>query len=86
MQMVETFARVRDDWIADDLAGWLAPNAVYPGVAAAVAEAMCAHETYIVTTKQAGSNALSLMQTACDAVCTFHPQLSFVCRLRTRRY
>jgi hypothetical protein len=50
--MVTTFAKVRDDWIAADLAGWLAPNAIYDGVATAVAAAVQHDETYIVTTKQ----------------------------------
>eukprot|EP00775_Hariotina_reticulata_P011464 gene11464-11610_t len=44
---------VRDDWIAEDLAGWLAPNRIYPGVADAVKAAMQKDEVHIVTTKQA---------------------------------
>ena len=27
--------KIRDDWMAADMAGWLAPNAIYPGVAEA---------------------------------------------------
>ncbi|KAG2501909.1 hypothetical protein HYH03_000407 [Edaphochlamys debaryana] len=51
--MVELFGRVRDDWIASDLAGWLAPNRIYAGVADPVRAAMQHHQVYIVTTKQA---------------------------------
>lgn len=50
--MVELFGRVRDDWIAADLAGWLAPNRIYDGVADPVRTALAAHHVYIVTTKQ----------------------------------
>eukprot|EP00241_Pyramimonas_parkeae_P012464 CAMPEP_0114246426 /NCGR_PEP_ID=MMETSP0058-20121206/12454_1 /TAXON_ID=36894 /ORGANISM="Pyramimonas parkeae, CCMP726" /LENGTH=264 /DNA_ID=CAMNT_0001359607 /DNA_START=239 /DNA_END=1033 /DNA_ORIENTATION=+ len=54
-EMVDLFGKTRDDWIATDFTGWLAPNEFYPGVVdatkAAIANAMC--ETYIVTTKQA---------------------------------
>jgi hypothetical protein len=51
--MVSLFGRVRDDWIASDLAGWLAPNRIYPGVAEAVKEALAGgDEVYVVTTKQ----------------------------------
>ncbi|WIA23028.1 hypothetical protein OEZ86_009943 [Tetradesmus obliquus] len=52
-ELVELFGGVRDSWIADDLAGWLAPNRIYPGVADAVAAAMQQDDVYIVTTKQA---------------------------------
>ncbi|KXZ52324.1 hypothetical protein GPECTOR_10g956 [Gonium pectorale] len=52
-QMVELFGRVRDDWIAEDLSGWLAPNRIYEGVADPVRRALDDHEAYIVTTKQA---------------------------------
>lgn len=53
--MVEAFGRIRDDWIKADLDGWLAPNALYPGVAEAVlaAQARTDGEVKIVTTKQA---------------------------------
>ncbi|KAG2445183.1 hypothetical protein HYH02_008651 [Chlamydomonas schloesseri] len=51
--MVELFGRVRDDWIAADLTGWLAPNRIYDGVADPVRAALAAHHVYIVTTKQA---------------------------------
>lgn len=50
------FGSVRDDWIATDLAGWLAPNRIYPGVAEAVKSALAGgDEVYIVTTKQVGA-------------------------------
>jgi hypothetical protein len=52
VQLVELFGSVRDNWIAEDLSGWLAPNRIYPGVADAVAAAMQQSEVYIVTTKQ----------------------------------
>jgi len=52
-KMVELFGSVRDDWIAQDLAGWLAPNRIYDGVVAPVKDAMTHDEVYIVTTKQA---------------------------------
>lgn len=52
-QLVQLFTKVRDDWIASDLAGWLAPNRIYEGVAAPLAQALAKQELYIVTTKQA---------------------------------
>lgn len=53
--LVELFGRVRDDWIARDLAGWLAPNATYgEEVGAAVRACMeRGDEVFVVTTKQA---------------------------------
>ena len=51
--LVELFGKTRDDWIAKDLDGWLAPNRIYPGVAEAIDQLMVEHEVYIVTTKQA---------------------------------
>jgi hypothetical protein len=53
---VHLFGTVRDEWIAEDLDGWLRANAIYPGVADAVREAMEDNELYIVTTKQARSS------------------------------
>jgi hypothetical protein len=50
--MVKLFGDVRDQWIDQDLAGWLAPNRIYSGVAGPVADAMASDEVYIVTTKQ----------------------------------
>lgn len=54
LQLVELFGSTRDNWIAADLQGWLAPNRIYPGVAGAVRKLMDEHEVYIVTTKQVG--------------------------------
>ncbi len=50
--MVALFGQVRDEWIEKDLAGWLAPNRIYDGVADPIRAAMSKHEVYIVTTKQ----------------------------------
>ncbi len=50
--MVKLFGDVRDQWIASDLDGWLAPNRIYTGVAEPVAQAVAKDEVYIVTTKQ----------------------------------
>lgn len=52
LQLVQLFGQVRDRWIAEDLAGWLAPNKIYPGVAEAVKAALQHDDVYIVTTKQ----------------------------------
>lgn len=51
--LVELFGKTRDDWIASDLDGWLAPNRIYPGVPEVIDQLMVEHEVYIVTTKQA---------------------------------
>lgn len=53
-EMVELFGTTRDAWMEEDLDGWLAPNRIYDGVAAAMAAAIAADdaEVYIVTTKQ----------------------------------
>jgi hypothetical protein len=51
---VSLFGSVRDGWIAEDLAGWLAPNQIYPGVADAVRQAPQHDDVYVVTTKQVG--------------------------------
>ena len=52
--MVDLFGSTRDEWMAEDLDGWLAPNRIYDGVAPAMSHAMAAPdaEVYIVTTKQ----------------------------------
>lgn len=52
-QLVDLFGSTRDNWIATDLEGWLAPNRIYPGVADCMNALMADHEVYIVTTKQA---------------------------------
>lgn len=53
-EMVELFGSTRDDWMATDLDGWLAPNRIYDGVAEAMKDAMASPdaEVFIVTTKQ----------------------------------
>jgi hypothetical protein len=53
-QLVHLFGGARDEWMAADMEGWLAPNRIYPGVADAVRALMQQHEVYIVTTKQVG--------------------------------
>lgn len=66
MQLVQLFGRVRDEWIASDLDGWLAPNAIYEGVAPALQAALhsSTDELYIVTTKQAHFTELLLQRMA----------------------
>jgi hypothetical protein len=54
LQLVELFGSTRDEWMAADLEGWLAPNRIYPGVAQAIQALMERDEVYIVTTKQVG--------------------------------
>jgi hypothetical protein len=53
-QLVELFGSTRDQWMAEDLQGWLAPNRMYPKVTEAMKTAMASEEfeVYIVTTKQ----------------------------------
>lgn len=51
--LVELFGKTRDDWIATDLDGWLAPNRIYPGVPEVIDQLLVEHDVYIVTTKQA---------------------------------
>ena len=52
--LVQLFGRTRDEWMRRDLAGWLAPNAFYPGTVAPTLHALHdkSTEVYIVTTKQ----------------------------------
>jgi phosphoglycolate phosphatase-like HAD superfamily hydrolase len=52
-RLVALFGAVRDEWMAADMDGWLAPNRIYPGAADAVRRLMAAGEAYVVTTKQA---------------------------------
>lgn len=52
-ELVDLFGKTRDNWIASDLDGWLAPNRIYPGVPEAIDQLLVEHEVYIVTTKQA---------------------------------
>ena len=53
LQLVSLFGSTRDNWMAEDLDGWLAPNRIYPGVADVMKTLMKEQEVYIVTTKQA---------------------------------
>ena len=76
------FGGTRDEWMAADMEGWLAPNRIYPGVADAVRALMQTHEVYIVTTKQVGVHGWaaakrcgplafdqSCLSPACNAIC-----------------
>lgn len=63
-ELVDLFGSTRDEWMAADLEGWLAPNRIYPGVAEAMRVLMQAHEVYIVTTKQARFTEAILRQMA----------------------
>ena len=53
-ELVQLFGDVRDEWMQQDLQGWLEPNEIYPGVAQPLRDAIAAEHTevYIVTTKQ----------------------------------
>ncbi|KAK9869089.1 hypothetical protein WJX84_009307 [Apatococcus fuscideae] len=51
-QLVELFGSARDDWMKEDLHGWLNENGIYAGLPDMLQGAMQAHELYIVTTKQ----------------------------------
>ncbi|EFN54892.1 hypothetical protein CHLNCDRAFT_24112 [Chlorella variabilis] len=64
VELVHLFGSTRDEWMAADLEGWLAPNRIYPGVAEAVRALMQQHEVYIVTTKQARFTEAILRQMA----------------------
>lgn len=46
------FGARRDQWIADDLDGWIANNPLFPGVAAKLQTLAQFHPWYVVTTKQ----------------------------------
>ncbi|PRW56992.1 hypothetical protein C2E21_4196 [Chlorella sorokiniana] len=63
-ELVDLFGSTRDEWMAADLDGWLAPNRIYPGVAQAMQALMQQHEVYIVTTKQARFTEAILRQMA----------------------
>jgi hypothetical protein len=56
VQLVHLFGSVRDDWMHQDLSGWLGANAIYEGVAPVLQQLVAAEDTevYIVTTKQVG--------------------------------
>jgi len=64
VQLVDLFGGTRDEWMASDLDGWLAPNRIYPGVAECMKELISAAEVYIVTTKQARFTKTILQQMA----------------------
>jgi len=49
-ELIEFFGTVRDQWMAEDLAGWLAPNTMYPGLVDALNTSDV--DMYIITTKQ----------------------------------
>jgi phosphoglycolate phosphatase-like HAD superfamily hydrolase len=64
-QLVDLFGGVRDEWMAADLASWLAPNAIYPGVADAVRASLArGDDVHVVTTKQARFTAALLRDMA----------------------
>ncbi|XP_072957021.1 uncharacterized protein [Typha angustifolia] len=48
--LIHLFGRVRDEWIENDLSGWIGANRFYPGVADALK--FSSSSVYIVTTKQ----------------------------------
>uniref|UniRef100_A0A0E0Q780 Uncharacterized protein n=1 Tax=Oryza rufipogon TaxID=4529 RepID=A0A0E0Q780_ORYRU len=48
--LVDLFGSIRDDWIENDLSGWIGANRFYPGTADALK--FSSSEVYIVTTKQ----------------------------------
>ena len=48
--MIRTFGKVRDDWIADNLSSWLDINVFYDGISQGISK--CTGETVLVTTKQ----------------------------------
>ncbi|KAM0927673.1 hypothetical protein ACQ4PT_002693 [Festuca glaucescens] len=48
--LVDLFGRIRDEWIENDLPGWIGANRFYPGTADALK--FSSSEIYIVTTKQ----------------------------------
>ena len=49
-EMIDYFGQVRDDWMAEDLDGWLRPNRMYQGVVEALNASSV--DMYIITTKQ----------------------------------
>ncbi|KAM0949613.1 putative HAD-like superfamily protein [Dioscorea sansibarensis] len=48
--LIDLFGKVRDEWIQNDLSGWISANRFYPGVADALR--FSSSQVYIVTTKQ----------------------------------
>lgn len=51
-QLVETFGSTRDDWMAEDMQGWLQSNGIYEPTPQVLRHLMADDEVYIVTTKQ----------------------------------
>lgn len=51
-EMVVLFGRARDEWIANDLRGWLAKHRFYPGLSNLVAELQRRARLCILSTKQ----------------------------------
>jgi hypothetical protein len=50
--LVQRFGRARDQWIADDVAGWIAYHDFYPGIVAGLSRAREHLDVYVLTTKQ----------------------------------
>lgn len=50
--LVRLFGDTRDQWMREDLKGWLASHGTYPGTIDALREALGRHAVYILTTKQ----------------------------------
>lgn len=50
LDMINTFGRVRDDWIENDFASWLDINVFYDGISNGISK--CRGEVVLVTTKQ----------------------------------
>ena len=78
-QLVALFGSVRDEWMAADLASWLAPNRIYPGVADAVRAALAGgDEVYIVTTKQVGRGGVRPwpLVHVCSCGCAWHGRVA----------
>ena len=50
--LVSLFGQTRDQWMKEDLKGWLASHGTYPGTIDALREALRRHAVYILTTKQ----------------------------------
>jgi hypothetical protein len=74
---VELFGSTRDEWIKEDLAGWLAPNRIYDGVPAVLNRLREQAELYIVTTKQVRILVLARKMRICNH--------NFKCRHRQHR-
>lgn len=51
-KLVELFGSTRDEWMKNDLQGWLAPNRIFEGLPESLPSLFERAEVYIVTTKQ----------------------------------